>query len=52
LELADEKGARFTIIIGSRDMEKNEVSIRNMSDKSTAQIKFDEVDTYLEKLIK
>jgi histidyl-tRNA synthetase len=52
LELADERGAKFTIIVGERDMKKNQVSVRNMSTKSTEQVNFDDTSQYLEKVIR
>jgi len=39
LEQADTKNARLSVIIGERDIEKGEISIRNMTDKSTEQVK-------------
>ena len=52
LELADERGAKFTVIVGERDMKKNQVSVRNMSTKSTEQVNFDDTSQYLEKIIR
>ena len=38
LERADAKNARFVVIIGARDLEKGEVSLRNMRTKETQQV--------------
>ncbi len=51
LSLADEKGAKLTIIIGARDIEKGEVSIRDMSDKSTKQVKLTRITKYVSNMI-
>ena len=39
------------LVIGPRDIEKGEVSIRDMSDKSTDQVKLEQVVEYLVKKI-
>ena len=39
LEEADIKNARLTVIIGERDVQNGEVSIRDMANKSTEQVK-------------
>ncbi len=41
LERADSKSARFVVIVGARDIEKGEVSLRNMTTKETEQVKID-----------
>lgn len=38
LEQADAKNARFVVIIGARDQERGEVSLRNMRTKETQQV--------------
>ncbi len=43
LELADSRNARFTIIVGKRDLSKGEVSLRNMATKETEQVKLDDI---------
>lgn len=47
LARSDERGAKFTVIIGPRDMEKGEVSIRNMKTKETSQVKIQDVIQFL-----
>jgi histidyl-tRNA synthetase len=47
LEQADTKDAKFTVIIGARDIAKGEVSVRDMSTKKTDQIKSDSLKSYL-----
>ncbi|MDF1540539.1 MAG: His/Gly/Thr/Pro-type tRNA ligase C-terminal domain-containing protein, partial [Candidatus Thorarchaeota archaeon] len=44
---SDERGAKFTVIIGERDIEKGEVSVRNMQSKETAQVKLEDVVDFL-----
>lgn len=39
LEQADSKNAKYTIIVGERDIAKGEVSVRNMTSKETEQVK-------------
>ncbi len=39
LQQADQKNAKFTVIVGERDIDKGEVSVRNMSTKETEQVK-------------
>ena len=39
LEIADSKGVKLVIIVGPRDLEKGEVSIRDMKTKETNQVK-------------
>ncbi len=41
LEQADAKKARFVVIVGARDQEKGEVSLRNMRTKETQQVSSD-----------
>ncbi|MFQ5833515.1 MAG: histidine--tRNA ligase [Candidatus Thorarchaeota archaeon] len=43
LEQADAKKARYVIIIGQRDLDKGEVSLRNMSTKETVQVKMGDI---------
>jgi histidyl-tRNA synthetase len=38
---ADSKKARFVVIVGQRDFEKGEVSLRDMSTKDTSQVKIE-----------
>jgi histidyl-tRNA synthetase len=38
LEVADSKKARYAVIIGERDLEKVEVSVRDMLSKDTRQV--------------
>ncbi|MEE8182279.1 MAG: histidine--tRNA ligase [Candidatus Thorarchaeota archaeon] len=38
LEQADAKNARFVVIVGARDQERGEVSLRNMRTKETQQV--------------
>ncbi|MHA1637215.1 MAG: histidine--tRNA ligase [Candidatus Thorarchaeota archaeon] len=49
---ADLKKARFVVIVGQRDIEKNEVSIRDMETKETHQVKLDEFKTFILSLLK
>ncbi|MGY5864759.1 MAG: histidine--tRNA ligase [Candidatus Thorarchaeota archaeon] len=44
---ADLKKARFTVIVGERDIAKGEVSVRNMTTKETNQVKADSLTDYL-----
>jgi histidyl-tRNA synthetase len=39
LELADSRNARYTIIVGKRDLSRGEVSLRDMLTKETEQVK-------------
>ncbi len=43
LEQADTKGARFVVIVGARDIEKGEVSLRNMVTKETEPVKLEKI---------
>ncbi len=47
LQIADSKKAKFVIIMGPRDLDKGEVSVRNMSTKETNQVKIGEVVFHL-----
>jgi histidyl-tRNA synthetase len=51
LQQADEKNAKFTIIVGERDIAKEEVSIRNMSTKETEQVKIKDAVDYIVKAL-
>ena len=48
---ADSKNAKFTIIVGERDIAKGEVSVRNMKSKETEQVKSDSLTEYLLKAL-
>jgi histidyl-tRNA synthetase len=52
LEQADTKKARLIIIIGERDVEKGEFSIRNMADKSTEQVKISSSVKFIKKALR
>jgi histidyl-tRNA synthetase len=52
LEQADIKNAKLIVIIGERDVEKGEVSIRNMTDKSTEQVKISSSVKFIKKALK
>ncbi|MFW9908156.1 MAG: histidine--tRNA ligase [Candidatus Thorarchaeota archaeon] len=41
LSISDEKGARFTVIVGPKDIQKKEVSVRDMKTKETSAVKID-----------
>ncbi len=49
---SDERGAKFTVIIGERDIEKGEVSIRNMVSKETSQVKLNEAVDFLKEALR
>ncbi|NHJ13367.1 MAG: histidine--tRNA ligase [Candidatus Thorarchaeota archaeon] len=49
LDRADSKKARLLVIVGERDMEKGEVSLRDMTTKKTEQVRIEEV---VEKILK
>ena len=51
LQQADIKNAKFTVIVGERDLEKGEVSVRNMTTKETDQVKTDALVGYLMKAL-
>jgi histidyl-tRNA synthetase len=48
---ADSKNATLTIIVGERDMENGEVSVRDMKTKDTAQVKFESVVDFVKKAL-
>ncbi len=50
LEVSDQLGAKFAILIGPKDQAEHMLSIRDMNTKETIQIKNEELETYLEKL--
>lgn len=52
LEQADLKNANHTIIVGERDLEKGEVSVRDMLSKKTKQVKVEALIEYLIKALK
>ncbi len=47
LALSDSKGARFTVIVGPKDLEKGQVSIRNMETKDTVLINLEDAVEYV-----
>jgi len=49
---ADSKNALLTVIIGERDIEKGEVSVRNMKTKETDQVKIDSVVEFIKKTLR
>jgi histidyl-tRNA synthetase len=51
LEQADLKNAKFTVIIGKRDVAKGEVSVRNMASKETDQVKIGNIREYFIKAL-
>jgi histidyl-tRNA synthetase len=51
LEQADMKNARFTVIVGKRDMNKGEVSVRNMTTKETEQVRTEKLVDYILKAL-
>jgi histidyl-tRNA synthetase len=50
LELADSKGVRLVVIVGPRDLEKGEVSVRDMRTKGTSQVKKDNLVQFIRKV--
>ncbi len=52
LEEADVKNAKYTIIVGERDLEKGEVSVRDMLSKKTKQVKLSILTEYLVNVIR
>jgi histidyl-tRNA synthetase len=52
LERADNMKAKYTIIVGQRDFEKGEVSLRDMNTKETTQLKIEDVVTELSRLVR
>ncbi|MHA1963831.1 MAG: histidine--tRNA ligase [Candidatus Thorarchaeota archaeon] len=51
LQQADLKNAKFTVIVGERDLAKGEVSARNMTSKETEQVKTEDLVGYLLKAL-
>ena len=51
LQQADLKNAKFTVIVGERDLAKGEVSVRNMTSKETEQVKTKSLVGYLLKAL-
>ncbi len=51
LEQADSMKVKYVIIVGQRDLEKGEVSLRNMSTKETRRAKLAEVAAELSRLV-
>jgi histidyl-tRNA synthetase len=51
LQQADMKNAKFTVIVGERDLEKGEVSVRNMTSKETEQVTTEALVGYLLKAL-
>ena len=51
LQQADLKNAKFVVIVGERDIEKGEVSVRNMTTKKTDQVKLDSLTEFLLKAL-
>ncbi|MFW9807875.1 MAG: histidine--tRNA ligase [Candidatus Thorarchaeota archaeon] len=47
LQQADLKNAKFTVIVGERDIAKGIVSVRNMTTKETKSVKIDDLVSYL-----
>jgi histidyl-tRNA synthetase len=47
LEIADTKGVKLAIIVGPRDLEKGEVSVRDMKTKETTQVKKSNLVEYI-----
>ncbi|MFW9932926.1 MAG: histidine--tRNA ligase, partial [Candidatus Thorarchaeota archaeon] len=47
LEQSELKGARYTVIIGPKDIAKGEVSIRDMASKETQAVKIEDAVKYL-----
>lgn len=52
LQQADLKNAKFTIIVGERDIVKGEVSVRDMESKKTEQVKTDLLLEYFLKTLR
>jgi histidyl-tRNA synthetase len=48
-EQADSRKAKFVVIVGQRDIEKGEVSLRNMSTKETVQVKIEKLISEIKK---
>ncbi len=51
LELADSKDAAYTIIVGERDLNQGEVSVRNMKTKKTETVKLKEFRKAISELL-
>jgi histidyl-tRNA synthetase len=51
LQQADLKNAKFTVIVGERDIAKGEVSVRNMTSKETEQVKPEALVGYITKAL-
>ncbi|TXT55744.1 MAG: Histidine--tRNA ligase [Candidatus Thorarchaeota archaeon] len=51
LSLSDDRGAQYTIIVGKRDLQKNEVSLRDMTTKETEQVDIDNIVTRMKSLL-
>ncbi len=47
LAMSDSKGARYTVIVGPKDLEKGMVSIRDMQTKDTQLVKLEEAVKYV-----
>ena len=52
LSFADNSGARFVVLVGARDLEKDEVTLKNMETGDQEQISIESVADVLEKRIK
>ena len=50
LEIADSKGVRQVVIVGPRDLEKGEVSVRDMRTKETSKVKKDNIVQFISEL--
>ncbi len=50
LELADSRNARYTLIVGERDLEKGVVSVRDMKTKQSSEVKLTNLEEFLAKL--
>jgi len=44
---ADSKNARLVVIVGQRDIEKGEVSVRDMQSKETNQVKIEDLESFI-----
>jgi histidyl-tRNA synthetase len=49
---ADTKNAAITVIVGERDIEKGEVSVRDMKTKDTTAVKIESVVDFIKELLK
>jgi histidyl-tRNA synthetase len=49
LEHAESRGAKYVVIIGPRDLEKGEVSVRDMKSKETQSVKLEKVTEFVSK---